>query len=400
MGSALALHLSRAGWKVLLLDAGASSSKICGEGLLPAAWECLQRLGVTPNIRSAGKIATLSYRLAVPGEERVEGLRAELSRPAWGVGRAALSAAFDTALAGSQVEVIRPARFRNLAFTGQHLELQFQVGTEHHSARTRFLIGADGLHSHVRSVAGLQGSKRHGWQRWGTRVYFRSRRSSDGVEVRLGDGLESYLTPLGDELFGLAFLWSPKRLGRPLPGEGALHERLLNLLPPVLRSELPCSGFEGTERAVGPLYQPVRSVLHRSLRVALVGDAGGYLDALTGQGLCLGLVQAESLSQLLLQRQLQCYPGVARREKFRYQCAVHALLWLMQRPNLRFRVFRALQTSPTLFRSLVQVAAEEAPLRLLVSSDWWTFLSSLAAGGIGGSSSANLQASRPAPPGA
>ena len=49
-GSALALELQRRGREVLLVDAGASRRKICGEGILPLGWAVLESLGVSRHI--------------------------------------------------------------------------------------------------------------------------------------------------------------------------------------------------------------------------------------------------------------------------------------------------------------------------------------------------------------
>jgi len=375
IGSALSLYLARAGREVLLLDAGASSRKICGEGLLPAAWEVLSDLGIAERLTQRGTIRGITYGLA---GEFVSGA---LRKPAFGVQRSHLMQAFTEALAASTVEVWRGTRLQELTVLKDGLELSLRgAGGGVQRERCGFLVGADGLHSTVRRKAGLESARPRRFYRWGTRCYFRSRESREQVQVNLGPGLESYLTPLGAGLFGLAFLWSPQTLGRPLPGKGKVWERLLRLMGPGFLETLPSPLGDpwGDDRAIGPLQQGVVSPLHPGGRIALVGDAAGYLDALTGEGLCLGLRQARSLANCILEERLGDYPNEHRAIKRRHHYLVSGLLWLIQRPVLRKRVFRALLASPEQFAAVLGFAVEEAKWRTLLSPQLGRFIATLA----------------------
>lgn len=371
VGSAVALKLSRGGRKVLLLDAGGSRDKVCGEGLLPAAWRVLTDLDVTPFLTQRAAIEGIRYGMPVPGDG-VRTVSAALSLPAYGVQRPRLVDGLGKALEDSQVEVWAGARLRDFSVCQQGVELKVTApGDTKETLKCDTLIGADGLHSLVRRKAGLQSEKSRTYARWGARCYFRSSQERHQVEVTLGNGLESYLTPLGGGLYGLAFLWSPERLGRPLPGEGRVWERLLELMGPEMRHSLPTmvGDFEGDDKAIGPLQQPVSSPLHPSGRVALVGDAAGYLDALTGEGLCLGLRQAESLADCILTGRISDYPKEHRAIKFRHNLTVSGLLWLVHQPKLRERVFSALIAAPGQFSALLRFAVEEASWASLVCPD-------------------------------
>ncbi len=374
VGSAVALQLHRAGRRVLLLDAGASSSKICGEGLLPPGWAALEELGVAGQVVDKAAIEEVVYAVPEPRTGRLRTLRAPVSRPSFGVRRETLCRAFEQVLKEEAVPVLRPARFRTLAWEGEGLQVEVEAGGERRRIACQTLVGADGLHSPVRREAGLVAPEPRRFARWGTRVYFPNP-GCRAVTVTLGEGVESYMTPLGKGLCGLAFLWSPHELGRPLPGEGATWERLLARFPPSVREVLPSpEEFFGADRAIGPLQQRVLSPLHASGKIALVGDAAGYLDALTGEGLCLGLLQARALSRLLLEGRLEDYPAAHRAIKERHQVVVHLLLWLLARPALKERVFAALLHTPDLFVRLVRTAVEDQPWQRLVGGDAIRFL--------------------------
>ncbi len=358
VGTAIALELHRLGREVLLVDAGASAQKVCGEGILPLGWSVLEQLGVAEKIRLQAPIRELSYQMPTPDGRELRRLQARLRRPSHGVCREELSRALAEVLSERGLQVWRGARFRDLAWTASGCRLHLEGGAEE-SVSCRLLVGADGLHSKVRERAGLVSERPRRFSRWGTRVYFRAPETASGVTVTLGDGLESYLTPLGEGLHGLAFLWSPELLGRPPAGDGPLWKRLLSRFPEVYRQTLPADVvFFGSEKAIGPLQQQVRSPLHPSGRVALVGDASGYLDALTGEGLCLGLAQARLLARLVAEGRLDEYPSRHRRVKFKHQVVVNGLLRLLERPRLREFAFASLHRAPWLFQGLVRTAVE------------------------------------------
>ena len=378
IGSALALRLSRE-HRVVLVDAGAAPQKICGEGLLPAAWEVLSELGLDQRLTRRSPIRGISYGL-FNSEGELKTVTGSLLKPAYGVQREHLMEAFQSGLDDSNVEVRKETRLRDFSWTGRGVTLDLESKDKsRQQLDCDLLIGADGLHSSVRRKADLQSTRPRRYARWGARCYFRSEEVRERVCVTLGAGLESYLTPLGGKLFGLAFLWSPNSLGRPLPGTGEVWRRLFALMGPRFSEVLPepSGDFWGDDRAIGPLQQPVISPLHPSGRVALVGDAAGYLDALTGEGLCLGLRQARSLSNCILEGRLSDYPNEHRALKRRHQWTVSGLLWLIHQPKLRERVFRALHRTPEQFSAVLRFAVEEAGWSTLLSRHLLRFLREL-----------------------
>lgn len=364
VGSAVALELQRRGREVLLVDAGAAAHKVCGEGILPLGWSILRNLGVTNKIERLAPITELTYQLAEPSRGDLPQLRAELSLPSHGVARAELSRAFSLCLKEARVERWDATRFRQLEVEPRGVRVRLD-GQRAGELRCRLLIGADGLHSRVRAQAGLSCARPRRFSRWGTRVYFRQDSCRAGVTVTLGEGLETYLTPLGEGLHGLAFLWSPALLGRPPEGEGPLWSRLIARFPEAyLRTLPPAEAFWGPDRAIGPLQQRVSSPLHPSGRIALLGDASGYLDALTGEGMCLGLAQAMSLAGLYQSGQLGSYPWRHRLLKLRHTLVVSALLRLLEQPPLKRAVFSTLLRFPGMFQKLLQAVVERGVEKL------------------------------------
>lgn len=136
--------------------------------------------------------------------------------------------------------------------------------------RARYLAAADGLHSPIRRGLGLDrpvdGPRRHGLRR-----HFAVAPWSDCVEVHWSPSAEAYVTPLAPDLVGVAVLTSRR---------GSFEQHLAAF--PALLDRLP-TGAAGPVRGAGPMRQRVRARV--AGRVLLVGDAAGYVDALTGEGL-------------------------------------------------------------------------------------------------------------------
>lgn len=326
-GLATAIHLALRGLPVRIREKRTSvQDKPCGEGIPPVGVAHLKALGVEPE---HFPFLGVAYNTA-------EGVRAQVEfplGPGWGIRRTALSAA----LRGRAAEL------------GVPLELGSPV-TE--LPADRMVVGADGLHSRVRKLAGLERpGRRH--LRWGARQHFRVRPWSQFVEVHLGPGVEAYLTPVSHEVVGASFLWSPHRV-KP---RGELIPALLQYFPAL--AHLREAPVASQTAAIGPLEQ--RSYLVRG-NVALVGDASGYLDAITGEGISLALGQAEALARAIAAGDLELYRRDYQTLTRPYYQVTSLILWLSQRPRLAARVVGALSHSDGFFRHLVSASMGARPL--------------------------------------
>jgi flavin-dependent dehydrogenase len=116
------------------------------------------------------------------------------------------------------------------------------------------------------------------------------------VEVYWGEGVEAYITPVGVDLIGIAFLWD-RRISRRIQGGERLFPSLLAAFPP-LQERLAGAAPVDSVQSVGPLQRTARSPVSDGL--VLIGDAAGYLDALTGEGISLALNQALALEKLIV----------------------------------------------------------------------------------------------------
>lgn len=92
-------------------------------------------------------------------------------------------------------------------------------------------------------------------------------------------------------------------------------------------------------------------------RVLLVGDAGGYVDALTGEGLAVGFAQAEVAVQAALLDEPAAYPRWARKVTWRSTALTRGLMVATQPTWGRRVTLRAAVAMPGAFRAAVSVLA-------------------------------------------
>ncbi|GIG35021.1 oxidoreductase [Cellulomonas pakistanensis] len=273
VGLAAALEARRSGLSALVVEPrGTPVDKACGEGLMPRAVDLLRRWDADPAGRPLAGIAYVR-----------DGLRAEhrfAGSPGRGVRRTVLHAALADRAEAAGVERVAE---RVTALS------QDAGGVTAAGVRARWLLGCDGLHSTVRRLAGLEaagragsggaGRGRRGARRFGVRRHYRVAPWTDLVEVHWGRHAEAYVTPVAPDLVGVALLGPA-----PIDVDAELAAM------PALAARLAGAEVEAADRGAGPLRQ--RSRARTAGRVRLVGDASGYVDALTGEGLRLGFAQA------------------------------------------------------------------------------------------------------------
>ena len=173
--------------------------------------------------------------------------------------------------------------------------------------RAKWLVGADGLHSTVRRAVGIKataGTPR----RYGVRWHFKVPAWSEFVEVHWSRWGEAYVTPVEPDLVGVAIL----SRGQP---DLAWFPRLAQHLGPPAA---------GRARGCGPL----RQVVSRRVagRVLLVGDAAGYEDALTGEGISLAVKQAGAAVNAIVDDAPASYEAAWHRVTRNYRLLTRALV--------------------------------------------------------------------------
>jgi flavin-dependent dehydrogenase len=327
-GLATAIRCAQAGLSVTVAEPRTGPvDKACGEGLLPAAVTRLAELGVRPVGHPLRGIRYLDT-----------GHRADaLFRrgPGLGVRRTTLHAALAARVAQFGIPVL-PVRVTGLS---QHSGGVTAAGVE-----ARYLVAADGLHSAIRRACALDPSpSRH--SRFGLRRHYRMAPWSDLVEVYWSPDAEAYVTPVAADLVGVAVLGGSR---------GGFETRLGAF--PALRERLAGAAPASDIRGAGPLRQDVRR--RAAGNVLLVGDASGYLDALTGEGIGVALAQAAALADCIAAGRAGDYERAWRRASRKSWLLTSGLLWARHQPLLAQRIVPAAQCLPRLFTGIVNLVGE------------------------------------------
>jgi flavin-dependent dehydrogenase len=84
-----------------------------------------------------------------------------------------------------------------------------------------------------------------------------------------------------------------------------------------------------------------------------VGDAAGYVDALTGEGITVGLAAARVLIDCVSAGRPQHYEQLWLSTSRRYRALTAGLLWAAGRPALRRGIVRTAAAAPKVFQLVV-----------------------------------------------
>ncbi len=322
-GLAVAIGAARAGLDVAICERRPGIiDKACGEGLMPGALLALHRLGVDPPGHDIGGII---YR---------QGAAAAHARFRHDLGRGVRRIDLHSALRAAADELGIAVLEQNVSEVVQHADHVVANGL-----RARYLVAADGLHSPVRAAVGLThaaSSLRPSAPRWGQRQHFATAPTCDSVEVIWAEHSEAYVTPVGPNLIGVAVLSSHR---------GGFGEQLAEF--PELSARLDGAAPASSIRGAGPLRQRVTA--HVAGRVLLVGDAAGYIDALTGEGLAVAFASAEVLVDCLARDRPEEYEREWARVSRRSRIITSGLLWARERPFTSRRIVPLAARAPALF---------------------------------------------------
>lgn len=326
-GLAVAIGAARAGMDVLVCERrDGPIDKACGEGLMPAAVASLRRLGVDVPGQPIRGIRYLDATRCATAQFR--------HGPGRGVRRTVLHETLRDAALAAGVTICH----RAIETIHQDADRVSADGI-----RARYLVGADGLHSRVRVAAGLDLPAR-GRPRWGLRRHF-AVPAADLVEVHWAAGSEAYVTPVAQDIVGVAVLSAAR---------GSFDEQLGAF--PWLLERLAGAEPVSQVRGAGPLRQRTRGRV--AGRVLLVGDAAGYVDALTGEGVAVSLATAEALVRCLVEDRPDRYERAWSRMTWRSRALTAGLLWTRNRPWGAPAIVPAAARLPAVFARAVDQLAE------------------------------------------
>lgn len=265
VGLAAAIEARLAGFSVVVVEPRHGPiDKACGEGLMPGALPLLSRLGVSPS------------GFALRGVTYTDGRRSVSHAFSTGHGLGVRRTTLHTALHSRAADL-------GVGFSHDRVDSVTQDAASVTAAgiTASWMLAADGLHSTVAQAVGLHLPAPRSRRRYGLRRHFSLEPWSDNIEVHFTPLGEVYVTPTADAMVGLALL---ARRGTSLDEAIAAS--------PSLAARVAGAAPASDLRGAGPFRQRTRRRV--AGRVLLVGDASGYVDAITGEGLRLGLDQARA----------------------------------------------------------------------------------------------------------
>ena len=336
-GLAAAIAVRRRGFEVTVADPSVPPiDKACGEGIMPDGLHSARSLGI--GIETAAGFQFAGIRFC----DRDSTVQANFPR-GYGFGMRR------TALHQRMVECAADAGVHfewGVPVTGIRGDTVMAGDRE---IKARWMVGADGGHSRVRRWAGLETLTRDR-SRFGFRAHYRIAPWSDFMELHWGDGCQVYITPVAsDEICVAVLSHDPHlRLRDALPRFPALVRRLGGR--EALRA--------ADERGAISISRRLKGVWRG--RVALVGDASGSVDAITGEGLCLSFRHAIALAAALEAGDLSLYQKAHRKIGRRPEFMAELMLLLDRRSRLRHRVIDSMAECPRLFAGMLAAHVGEA----------------------------------------
>ena len=364
-GLACAIAAARRGLQVEVIDGMKPPiDKACGEGLTPDSLAALAALGFDLDQTFAHTESSLLRGVRFIGDASATGHCATTEAafpegPGRGIRRTVLHQLLLDRATTLGVRFHWNTVVQSIAAN--------EVHTNHHSLRTRYIVGADGHQSRIAAWAGLERASTHS-RRIGLRQHYTIAPWTDFVEVYWSRRGQAYVTPVSANEVCVAFISDSKFA---TPEQALTHfPALEHHLAPALPS--------GTPRGAITLCRQLRKVT--SGNIALIGDASGSVDALTGEGLALSFRQAAALADALSANNLAAYESDHHRIQRLPRFMSRTMLLMDRSPSLRTRTFGAFERKPDLFSHLLDVHIGHTPLQLfglngIVLAAWNIFTS-------------------------
>jgi menaquinone-9 beta-reductase len=374
-GAATGILLAERGFSVIVLDRTRSPrTRICGEYLSPEGARILDRLGVLKAIDAAGAPTLAGMRITAPDGRVIEGRYRAVAawRPyregALAIPRAILDAALTERVRAVPIDLREEVRVTDVIVEGSRVVGVEAVGAQgrRETLRARLVIGADGRASVIAQRLGCR--RPHRLRRLALVTYVRGLTDCRDVgEIFIDPPDYAILNPVAPDRVNVSLVV-------PLADVAPYSARLETFMQARVR-QLPhlARRIAGAERvapvqAMGPLAYRVTPPRHAG--VLLVGDAAGFYDPFTGEGIFSALrgaeLAVETAAQALVagdvsQQALRAYErarGDAFRAKQRLTLAIQFLIRRRWAANLMATL---LARRPGFFDLLLGVIGDYVP---------------------------------------
>ena len=358
-GLAVAIVAAEQGLSVIVIERrDCSPDKACGEGVLPPGVKALERLGVADRFDRS-----TSYPFAGIRFIQEDGSSAESQMPVSGLGIRRTLLVDALAQRAEELGAVLQHRcsVHRVEANADANAHEAVAHTTHGKIFGKLVVAADGLNSQLRKASGLDAppSRR---RRLALRQHYKIRPWTNFVEVYLDDKGEAVVTPVSDESVGINFVWE----------DGVIEQPRIPILKgrfPALIARLGDAPPISSIRGAGPMARA--ATRRNSDRMVLVGDAAGFVDSISGDGLSIAfnsaLILGKHLPEILkhdaTRQSMQAYEREARRLYRGYWLVTNGLLMVARHPRARRTIINSLRRHPGIFRELMSGA-----MRMMISA--------------------------------
>ncbi|MGI8825761.1 MAG: NAD(P)/FAD-dependent oxidoreductase [Chloroflexota bacterium] len=373
-GATSAILLARLGYHVVLIDRQHfPRPKPCGEYMSPGVEETMRRLGLFSAFRQTPPRHVPGMRIIAPSGLPLELRYQRLGNtcPAITIDRITLDAQLVGLARESGVEVregmrVRAPLIENRTVTG----VAAVSGDREVTLRSRLVIGADGSRSVLARALGLA-RPAHWPVRLGLMAHYREQETAPFAlgEMHVSAGGYCGIAPLPGGRLNVAMVVREDALRRERVPVATFFDRWIESQP-RLRGALAGSERLTPIRGIGPIGSRIQRAWYPGLM--LVGDAAGFFDPFTGEGIFRGLNGAEMVADVahlalrrgdVGERQLARYQKM-RRERFSHKQAVTTLVQLFVRyPLLLHYALPRLAARPGPYGALAGALGDVADAR-------------------------------------
>jgi geranylgeranyl reductase family protein len=366
-GAAVAVMLKQRGHDVVLLDeARFPRDKVCGEGISPEAWRLLAALEVEAAVRALGPHPLRGMAVTAPDGTCFRGDYRGAAQPGFAVRRQRFDRVLLERAREVGVEVREGTRATGLLKNGDAVAGVIAVnGHGPESLPARLVVGADGRRSVVARRLGLLREHRR-LRKFAVRGYWEGMQGlEERGEMHGGGGGYCGVAPLSPTRANLTFVVDRREMAEAGGGLEEFYRRTLHRWPRITE-RLAGATLLCTPKAIGPLALEASRV--SAPGALLVGDAAGFYDPFTGEGVTLALRSAE-LAAEAADRYLRAGASLvdydrarhaATRHKFRFN---RLLQLVVGRPWLAKAAAHRLARPPDLADRLVSIAGDFVPAR-------------------------------------
>src|SRR5690606_34200483 len=177
-------------------------------------------------------------------------------------------------------------------------------------------------------------------------------------EMHVGDGVCVGLAPVStDGRCNLTIVADSMRFGRVVAADASAFARTIIAALPALRDRIPAAMFDNVPLASGPFDRPV----HRTVfpGAVLVGDAAGYYDPFTGQGVHQAIASEMLLARAILEgAPLERYEHERRAMMRSARLVQRGIELVLSRPKLAGHAVRRIGRAPAFAQAIVAVTGD------------------------------------------